>query len=72
MAPIATRNVDCVGFENYNRPIGDPHLQDENRMNRVVIPMEMSVAFTHAWSASAVSGRVGRAHSCSGIVTARQ
>lgn len=44
IALIATKNSDCMGLEKYNRPIGDPHLQDENRINRVFIPLEMSVA----------------------------
>jgi hypothetical protein len=35
MALTAIKNADRVGFEKYNRPIGEPHLQDENGMNRV-------------------------------------
>jgi hypothetical protein len=35
VALTAIKKADCVGFEKHNRPIGDPHLQDENRMNRI-------------------------------------
>jgi hypothetical protein len=71
MALNTTRNADCVGFEKCNRAIGDRRLQDESRMNRVFVPLEMSVVFAHGWSGSAVTGLVERAYSFSGIVTAR-
>jgi hypothetical protein len=35
MALISTKNADRVSFEKCNRPIGEPHLQDEKGMNRV-------------------------------------
>jgi hypothetical protein len=72
IALTAIKNADCVGFEKHNRPIGDPHLQDENRMNRVSFRCKCQWRLPMDGAVQQLPVAIRRAicHSCSGIVSA--